>query len=409
MPVAKPTGSTGPTGPETRARPRVLVVDDEPCLVELIGDVVRSMDCRIITAATVAEARRVLAAQDVEVLVTDVNLPDGDGTSLLPLLQRRHPTASAIVITGSPSVDNAITALRHGAVDFVPKPFNKDQLVAHVKKALQMQARAAKDERKVEKLRVAVKRLNEARKLISKKVDILCNDLVAAYGELSRQLEGVRTQEGFRKVIASAADLEQLLCHAMDWLLRQIGYSNVAVWLAGEEGEYQLGAYMKYTVAGEPALTAALKRVVLPLAVKDGQDAVVRAKAADLRDKLKPEEFAPLKGQDLLVINCTYLGESLAALVFFRDEHSPFTPEDEALLKSIGPVFAVSLANIVRETGDAAADDEDDDGQAAGGDDRDDHEARDERDGGGEQEKRRKKNDKRDAADWWKRGEPPPF
>jgi FixJ family two-component response regulator len=409
MPVVKPT-----TVPETiKTKPRVLVVDDEPNLVELIGDVVKSMDCRIVTANSLAEARKVIAAQPVEVLVTDVHLPDGDGTTLLPLLHRRHPTASAIVITGAPSVDTAVSALRQGAVDFIPKPFTIDQLRAHVRQALQVQARAAQDERKLQRLRVAVRRLNEARKLISKKVDILCNDLITAYGELSRQVESVRNQEGFRKAIEKAPDLEQLLCHAMDWMLRSIGYANVAVWLAGEDGEFQLGAYMKYTVPGDPPVTAALQRVVVPLASKDNQDAVVRTKGADLRDRLSPQEFALLKGQDLLTINCTYLGESLAALVFFREEASPFTADDEALLKSIGPVFALALASVVRAVGDDE-DEEDDNSSAHDGN------VLDEEGGGNQKPKgdgnksnqdkpKPKPKDPRDAADWWKRGEPPPF
>jgi hypothetical protein len=54
---------------------------------------------------------------------------------------------------------------------------------------------------------------------VSKKVDLLCNDLVAAYGELSRKLDGVRTQESFRKLVDRRKDLAQLLCHAMDWIL----------------------------------------------------------------------------------------------------------------------------------------------------------------------------------------------
>ena len=71
--------------------------------------------------------------------------------------------------------------------------------------------------------------------MVSKKVDLLCNDLIAAYGELSRQLEAVRTTEAFRGAISAIADLEQLLCHTMDWLLRQMGYANVAIWLASDE------------------------------------------------------------------------------------------------------------------------------------------------------------------------------
>lgn len=399
MPAAVDTDQQQPKRPA--ARPRVLIVDDEPDLIDIVGHVVRDeMGCRIVTATSVEQARRVLANQSVELLVTDVHLPDGSGMALLAELRQRHPTASAIVITGSPSLDGVINAMRGGAVDFVPKPFTSTVLVERVRGALARQALAAREEGRFRKLKDAVKRLNASRKLISKKVDLLCNDLVSAYGELSRQLDGVRTQEGFRKYIANAKDLEQLLCHAMDWLLRQLGYANVAVWLTGEDGEFQLGAYMKYTVAGEPMLVDAIRRVLLPIAVRDG---ATHLKGDDLSDKLTPQEMHYLKGQDVVAVNCTYLGESLAAVVFFRDAKSPFSEEDDALLKTISPIFAVALASVVR---DAKVDDDDgettfNDGEGNSG-------------GGGapeadDEKKNNKKRDKSSDADWWKRGEPPPF
>jgi FixJ family two-component response regulator len=376
--------------------PRVLIVDDEPNLLEVLGDVVgRGMGCRVVSAASVAQARTILASQPIELLVADLNLPDGDGMSLLPTLREHQPNASAIVITGSPSVDDAIGALRGGAVDFVPKPFTHTQLVERVTRALEHQAVVAKQEKRFGKLKDAVRRLNESRRVISKKVDLLCNDLVSAYGELSRQLDGVRTQEGFRKYVAEAKDLEQLLCHAMDWMLRQMGYANVAVWLTGEDGEFQLGAYMKYTVAGEPILTDSLKRVLLPRVAKDG---LVRLKGEDLQDKLTPQELQPLKGQEIVAVNCTYLGESLAALLFFRDAKNPFTADDENLLKQVSPIFAVSLASVVRGAEGEA------DGEADG--------ETPFFDGSGGPEKKdpkQPKKKKEDAADWWKRGEDPPF
>jgi len=401
MPAATKTHKPKTPPPQP---PRVLVVDDEPNLVEVIGDVVgRGMGCRVVTAANISQARKILASQPIELLVADLNLPDGDGMSLLPDLREHQPAAAAVVITGSPSVDHAIGALRGGAVDFVPKPFTRSQLTERIQKALDRQALLARQEKRFGKLRDAVRRLNESRRLISKKVDLLCNDLVSAYGELSRQLDGVRTQEGFRKYVEKAKDLEQLLCHAMDWMLRQMGYANVAVWLSAEDGEFQLGAYMKYTVAGDQILTDALKRVLLPRAARDG---LVRAKGEDFQDKFTPQELALMKGQDIVAVNCTYLGESLAALVFFRDAKSPFTADDESLLKQVSPIFAVSLASIVR----GAEDETERDGEHGAG-----------AEGGGEtpffdgtadpEKKDPKKPQKKkdDPADWWKRGEDPPF
>lgn len=381
--------------------PLILLVDDEPDMLELVGDLARGhMNCQVICAASAEEARSILETQPIAMLVTDVNLPDGDGTDLIETLQLHHPNASAIVITGAPSVDRAIAAIRFGALDFVPKPFTQEMMVQRLRSGLEQQAAAAKRDMRFEKLRAAVKRLNEARRTISRKVDILCNDLVGAYGELSRQLDVVRTQEAFRKFIEPAKDLEQLLCHAMDFLMRQLGYSNVAVWLTGEDSDFQLGAYMKYSVAGDQVLISALKRELLPQVVRDG---MVHIPAEEMSERLTPQEFHPLRGQEFLAVNCTYLGESLAAVVFFRDAKSPFSIDDETLLKAISPLFAVSLASIVRgedqDSGDSdadkpflAADGEED------GDTRIDPE-----------DAPKKPRKRRDPADWWKTGEAPPF
>ena len=80
----------------TRARPRILVVDDEPMLAEMVNDVVgRTIACRIIAAHDLAEARGIMAAEPIDLLVADVNLPDGNGTTLLDGLHERSPQAGA--------------------------------------------------------------------------------------------------------------------------------------------------------------------------------------------------------------------------------------------------------------------------------------------------------------------------
>jgi hypothetical protein len=276
---------------------------------------------------------------------------------------------------------------------------------------LERQAAQAKQEKRVEKLRVAVRKLNEARRTIGKKVDLLCNDLVTAYGELSRQFDGVRNQESFRKVCDKAQDLEQLLCHAMDWLLRELGYANVAVWLADEEGDFQLGAYMKYTVAGEPPVTNAIKSAVLPLVTKDQQ---VHLGGSELAERFTaPADQKLFKAQDLMGVNCTYLGDSLAALVFFRDARSAFTDEDAELLKSIAPVFAIALATVVRGADEEAGEDGDDEASPFldKAPDDDTPAGADEGNTDLPEKPKPRKADKPkvDPADWWKRGEAPPF
>jgi FixJ family two-component response regulator len=377
-----------------KTRPRVLIVDDEPHLQEVLRDVIGGkINCRVFIANDLQEAKQIIESEEIELLVADVHLPDGDGMSLLPQLRKKQPNAGAIVITGHPSVASTISALRAGVIDFLPKPFNSEDLLDRVGRALQRQRIEAKNEKRLTRLRDAVRRLNISRHTVTKKVDLLCNDLITAYGDLSRQMEDLRNQEGFRKLMHEAKDLEQLLCHAMDWILKRAGYCNVAIWLAADDTDFQLGAYMKYTIAGEQELTDAMKKSLLPMINREG---FLHLSPEELAHHLTPG-LSPMAGQSLVGINCTYLGETLATLVLFRDGKSPFTDEDAAMIKAVCPLFATALAGCVRQN------DDDEDGEL-------EEEFRE--DGTTESEDdqpKRKRKDPRNDADWWKRGEAPPF
>ena len=185
----------------------------------------------------------------------------------------------------------------------------------------------------------------------------------------------------------------------MDWLLRQLGYANVAIWLTGDDGTYQLGAYMKYTTPGEAPFTEAMKSGILRQINNDG---FVHLCADEARDKLTKAELQFIPNQTIMGVTCTYLGEALAAIVLFRDGKTPFTDDDAQALKTISPVFATSLAAMVH--------DEDEDEEAGGGFMLDD-DVRDDVDDRGPDKKnpKRRKSEEKNDADWWKRGEAPPF
>jgi CheY-like chemotaxis protein len=377
-----------PVVPQSAA---VLVVEDEPVLLELIQEALgRQLGCRVRGATNIRQARHILATEPIDLLLADIGLPDGDGLSLLKSLRSRHPLAEAIIITGSPSVEGAINAMRGGAADLLPKPFTVPLLLDRARKALLRHDCAARSEARIETLRDAVRRLNQARRIVGKKVDLLCNDLVGAYGELAGQLDQVRTQEGFRNLLESARDLEQLLCHAMDWMLRRMGYSNMAIWLAGNE-QFQLGAYMKHTIPGDAALVEAMRQGLLRRVATEG---LIHLSATEAPRVLSSTEMRLLAGQTILASHCTYLEESLAMVVMFREGSRPFTDADAATLKAISPVFAVALAAAVR---------------IEGGEEPPEEEPESKGNEGGLEEPDKPKRRKKGDADWWKHGEPPPF
>jgi FixJ family two-component response regulator len=381
-----------PKMPIVSACPAVLVVEDEPVIRDLVTEALeRELKCRVRAVSSLRQARRILATEPVELLVADVGLPDGDGMSLLKALHSRHPFSQAIMITGNPSMEGAVAAMREGAADLLTKPFTTDELIERARRAIHRQQIAAKDEARIERLKSAVRRLNESRRKVGRKVDLLCNDLVGAYGELAKQLDQVRTQEGFRSLLAAARDLEQLLCHAMDWMLRQHGYCNIAIWLAGQD-QFQLGAYMKHTIAGDPPLIDAMRQGLLRRVVKEG---FLHLEADTAEQAMTAAETRFLRGQTVLGTHCTYLGESLAVVILYREGARPFTAADAEIIKSIGPIFAVSLAAAVRI--DSPETEETEGGLAEP-----DYEA-------DQPEKPRKRKKGSSDADWWKNGEPPPF
>lgn len=381
---------------KSRARtnaPAVLVVDDEADMLDMFRDTIApNLDCRMYVAADLAQARKLMSKHSIQLLVADICLPDGSGMDLLEELRLNHPDAGAVFMTARPSVEQTLYALRHGVLDYLPKPFNAADAGRQISTALERQRVESRNQRRLKRLKSTVREMNKARRTVSKKVDLLCNDLVSAYGEVSQQLSAVRIQESFRRTIEQAKDLEQLLCHAMDWLLKEAGYSNIAIWLSGDEENFELGAYMKYTIVGEPKVTSALQHAVVSATAREG---FLNLNADDLAKRLRPADRTLLPNQAALCTSCSYLGESLAVVALFRDAKTPYRIEDDAMLRQIATVFATRLATLVK-----VVDEETDEAQDTSSPWSDD-------------EPKKSKNDnakkKKDSADWWKNGEAPPF
>ncbi|HEX9139161.1 MAG TPA: sigma-54 dependent transcriptional regulator [Steroidobacteraceae bacterium] len=106
------------------AKSTVLIVDDEPDLVELVGLTLARMNLHTESAADLAQARERLAAQRFDLCLTDMRLPDGDGLDLVAWIQERLPQLPVAVITAHGNVESAVRALKLGAFDFVSKPLD---------------------------------------------------------------------------------------------------------------------------------------------------------------------------------------------------------------------------------------------------------------------------------------------
>jgi two-component system response regulator PilR (NtrC family) len=116
----------------------VLVVDDEPDLLELLEMTLSRMGLDTSRAESVADAQRQLDAQAFDLCLTDWNLPDGEGLRVVEHITQKALDVPVAVITAFGSTQNAVAALKAGAFDYLAKPVALEQLRALVKQALKV-------------------------------------------------------------------------------------------------------------------------------------------------------------------------------------------------------------------------------------------------------------------------------
>jgi two-component system response regulator PilR (NtrC family) len=122
-------------------KPVVLIVDDEPDLLELVSLTLSRMSLETHTAANLAAAKRLLRGQEFDLCLTDMRLPDGDGLDLVAWIQENKPGVPVAVITAHGNVESAVRALKLGAFDFVSKPLDLGVLRKLVGSAIKLGSR----------------------------------------------------------------------------------------------------------------------------------------------------------------------------------------------------------------------------------------------------------------------------
>jgi len=123
--------------------PRILVVDDEADLRELLEITLVKMGLDVDSASTVREARSLLGQHAYALVLTDMRLPDGTGLELVREVAGLGPGTPIAVITAYGSAENAVIALKAGAFDYVSKPVVLDDLRTMVRSALRLSEKPA--------------------------------------------------------------------------------------------------------------------------------------------------------------------------------------------------------------------------------------------------------------------------
>jgi len=115
----------------------ILLVDDDIDILELLQRHLQSMEYHTYKAVSVKQALYILKDTFIDLLITDIQMPEVDGLQLVKFTDEHYPTMPKLVITGYPSVNGALEVFKSGAIDYLTKPFTKDELKNAVEKSFE--------------------------------------------------------------------------------------------------------------------------------------------------------------------------------------------------------------------------------------------------------------------------------
>ncbi|HXI03435.1 MAG TPA: HD domain-containing phosphohydrolase [Candidatus Saccharimonadales bacterium] len=122
---------------ESRPKHRILIVDDEPVIREVLQERLSGAGFACQTARNSAEALKQVRGNPFDVVLSDIAMPGGDGISLLRQIKLEQPDLDVVMLTGVIDVETAIRAIRLGASDYLTKPFNLEDVLLTIERTLE--------------------------------------------------------------------------------------------------------------------------------------------------------------------------------------------------------------------------------------------------------------------------------
>lgn len=151
-------------------RPRILIVDDDESIRKVLVAVLEENEYVVDSAKDGKEAIEKTSRDFYNLALVDIRLPDIEGTKLIAKMKETTPRMRKIIITGYPSLQNAVEALNKGADAYIMKPFDMDKVLQTIKEQLKKQQEEKKysQERVTEFIETRVKELEEEKPITRK-------------------------------------------------------------------------------------------------------------------------------------------------------------------------------------------------------------------------------------------------
>ncbi len=173
----------------------ILIVDDELNIRNGLVQAVEMEGYEGIPAADGEEAWKIINSREIDMVITDLRMPGLDGSSLLKKIYSSYPTLPVVVLTGHGTIEDAVTAMQNGAIDFLTKPVNLNHLFVLIKKSLSSR------------------------------------DMIRKNEELQKELDRLKGNNTYSQMVGKSQAVQRLLD-----TIQQIAPSKASVLITGESG-----------------------------------------------------------------------------------------------------------------------------------------------------------------------------
>ncbi|MBR9805554.1 sigma-54-dependent Fis family transcriptional regulator [bacterium] len=124
--------------------PKILIVEDDQQILDTLSSLVESMHCEAQAVSSIAEAQEALDQDDIDLVISELSLPDGNGTSIISF---SHDTP-VLIMTGYASMQSAVESMRMGAVDYIAKPLKKAEMKKAIERIVETKPKRRRDSSK---------------------------------------------------------------------------------------------------------------------------------------------------------------------------------------------------------------------------------------------------------------------
>lgn len=178
----------------------ILIVDDDLTILELLQRHLQSWNYHTYKAVSVKEAVQILRDTTIDLLITDLKMPEIDGFELIKFVSEHYPKLPKLIVTGYPSVQDSLAAIKSGVVDYLTKPFTKEELKKAIDKSLSATADVTKE---------------------------------IAFANLYGQQTGVETQknEAYGEIIGNSEKIKEVI-----QIIERVKDNKATIFIKGESG-----------------------------------------------------------------------------------------------------------------------------------------------------------------------------